>query len=178
MAILIGVIALGIGLPAIWLYNRLIGERNQVRQGYADIDVQLTRRADLVPRLVEVVKAYAGYEKALLTAVTELRAKAANSSLHEKFTVERELGKQLQNIVLLQEAYPQLKADTNFRDLSARLVEVEEQLQYARRFYNGAVKQYVTHLESFPDVMVARLFRFQPMPFFEADERENAKVQL
>ena len=171
-------------VAGIALYNRLIAERNQARQGYADIDVQLKRRADLVPQLVEAVKGYAGYEKALLTTVTELRGSAlAARALREqkseaRFALEKQLGERLQQLVLLQENYPQLKADANFRDLSAKLVEVEDHLQFARRFYNGAVKQYVTRLESFPDVVVARLFGFQPLPFFETDERAAVKVAL
>jgi LemA protein len=166
-------------VAGIVLYNRLIAERNQARQGYADIDVQLKRRADLVPQLVEAVKGYAGYEKALLSTVTELRGSAlAAQGGAARFALERQLGERLQQLVLLQENYPQLKADANFRDLSAKLVEVEDHLQYARRFYNGAVKQYVTRLESFPDVIVARLFGFQPLPFFETDERAAVKVAL
>jgi len=166
-------------VAGIALYNRLIAERNQARQGYADIDVQLKRRADLVPQLVEAVKGYAGYEKALLTTVTELRGSAlAAQGGAARFALERQLGERLQQLVLLQENYPQLKADANFRDLSAKLVEVEDHLQYARRFYNGAVKQYVTRLESFPDVIVARLFGFQPLPFFETDDRAAVKVAL
>ena len=162
-----------------WLYNRLISDRNQARQGYADIDVQLKRRADLVPQLVEAVKGYAGYEKALLTTVTELRTSAlAAQGGAARFALEKQLGERLQQLVLLQEAYPQLKADANFRDLSARLVDVEDHLQYARRFYNGAVKQYVTRLESFPDLVVARLFRFEPLPFFETEDRAAVKVAL
>ena len=165
--ILAGIAALAIGLPAIWLYNRLVGERNLVRQGYADIDVQLKRRADLVPQLVEAVRGYAGYEKALLTTVTELRSAALSQPrLAERFEKETALGKSLQQLVLLQENYPQLKADANFRDLAARLVEVEDTLQAARRFYNGAVKQYQTRIESFPDLVVARLLGFRPMPYF------------
>ena len=161
------------------LYNRLIAERNQARQGYADIDVQLKRRTDLVPQLVEAVKGYAGYEKALLTTVTELRGNALREQKSEaRFALERQLGERLQQLVLLQENYPQLKADANFRDLQAKLVEVEDHLQFARRFYNGAVKQYVTRLESFPDVVVARLFGFQPLPFFETDDRAAVKVAL
>jgi LemA protein len=166
-------------VAGVWLYNRLIAERNQARQGYADIDVQLKRRADLVPQLVEAVKGYAGYEKALLTTVTELRTSAlASQGGAARFALEAQLGERLHQLVLLQEAYPQLKADANFRDLSAKLVEVEDHLQYARRFYNGAVKQYVTRIESFPDLLVARLFRFEALPFFETEDREAVKVEL
>ncbi len=174
------VAALAVLLVAgIVFYNRLIAERNQARQGFADIDVQLKRRADLVPQLVEAVKGYAGYEKALLTTVTELRGNALREQKSAaRFALERQLGERLQQLVLLQENYPQLKADANFRDLSAKLVEVEDHLQYARRFYNGAVKQYATRLESFPDVVVARLFGFQPLPFFETEDRAAVTVAL
>lgn len=179
LEIWLGIAVLGILVLAAWLYNRLVADRNVARQGYADIDVHLKRRADLVPQLVEAVRAYASYEKALLTAVTELRAAAlADKTLRERFAHERQLGEQLQRVLLLQESYPQLKADANFRDLAARLVEVEDHLQYARRFYNGAVQQYVTRIESFPDMLVARLLRFKPLPFFETDDREPARVSL
>jgi LemA protein len=167
LEIFVAVVVLGLALPAIWLYNRLVSDRNQARQGYADIDVQLKRRADLVPRLVETVKGYAAYEKALLQGVTELRGRALDAGMKERFPLEKALGEKLQQIVVLQEAYPALKADAAFRDLAAQLVAVEDHLQHARRFYNGAVKQYVTRLESFPDLVVARLFGFRPMPFFE-----------
>ena len=163
----------------VWLYNRLVAARNLARQGFADIDVQLKRRADLVPQLVEAVRGYAAYEKALLTTVTELRSAAlADKSLAARFGHERQLGEGLKRLVLLQEAYPQLKADANFRQLSQSLVEVEDHLQNARRFYNGAVKQYQTQLESFPDILVARVFGFAPLPFFETEEREGVRVSL
>src|SRR5438046_563027 len=166
-------------VAAAWIYNRLVADRNQARQGFADIDVQLKRRADLVPQLVEAVRGYAAYEKALLTSVTELRASAAGAgALAERFGHERALGESLKKLLLLQESYPQLKADANFRKLSDELVEVEDHLQYARRFYNGAVQQYATRIETFPDLVVAKLFRFQPMPFFHTDEREAVRVSL
>jgi LemA protein len=173
------IVGLAVVVPGVLLYNRLVSDRNQARQGYADIDVQLKRRADLVPRLVEVVKGYAAYEKAVLTGVTELRASALEaSSPEERFAQERALGDGLKKLIVLQEAYPQLKADANFRDLSAKLVEVEDQLQYARRFYNGAVKQYVTRLESFPDMIIGSLLRFESLPFFETDDRAPTKVSM
>jgi len=173
------IVGLALGLPAVLLYNRLIAARNQARQAFADIDVQLKRRADLVPRLVEAVRGYAGYEKAVLTSVTELRSAAMGAAqTAERFHREIDLGSELHKLVMLQESYPQLKADANFRDLSTKLVETENQLQFARRFYNGAVKEYVTRLESFPDVIVAKLFAFKPMPFFESDARGTVRVTL
>ena len=174
-----GVVLLLILVTAAWLNNRQVAARNLARQGFADIDVQLKRRADLVPRLVEAVRGYAAYEKALLTTVTELRGAAlADKTLAARFGHERQLGEGLKQLVLLQESYPQLKADANFRQLSQSLVEVEDHLQNARRFYNGAVKQYQTQLESFPDIMVARVFGFAPLPFFETDDKEVVRVSL
>lgn len=174
-----GLMAAALIVAGIWLYNRLVADRNLVRQGYADIDVQLKLRADLVPRLVEAVRGYAAYEKALLISVTGLRTSAlAAGPAAERFDLERSLGAQLKQLVLLQENYPQLKADTNFRDLSAKLVQIEDQLQMARRFYNGAVKQYLTRIQSFPDLIVARLWGFGPEPFFETGDREPVQVAL
>jgi len=175
------VIAGALAVFVIWIYNRLIAGRNLAREGFADIDVQLKRRADLVPQLVEAVKGYAAHEKALLTSVAELRsaAIAARPGVDAgRFDTEKELGGKLKQLILLQESYPQLKADGNFRDLSQKLVDTEDQLQYARRFYNGAVKQYRDRLESFPDVIVARIFGFQALPFFETEDRAAVKVQL
>lgn len=177
--ILAAMIGLAVIAPAVWLYNRLVADRNLARQGFADINVQLKRRADLVPQLVEAVRAYAAHEQALLTSVAELRAAAlAAPKMVERFTHERLLGERLEKLVLLQESYPALKADANFRDLSAKLVEIEDSLQYARRFYNGAVKQYVTRIESFPDVLMAKAFGFRPMPFFETADRGPVRVNI
>lgn len=170
----------------IWVFNRLVADRNLVAQAFADIDVQLKRRADLVPQLVEVVRGYAAYERAALEAVVELRAQAqqaaatdAPKGTHEaRLDAETRLGGALARVMLLQESYPQLKADANFRDLSAKLVEVEDSLQYARRFYNGAVKQFATRLQQFPELLVARAFGFRAPAFFETDDRGAVPVQL
>jgi len=169
---------------AVWVFNRLVRERNLVSQAFADIDVQLKRRADLVPRLVEVVRGYAAHERATFEAVTELRSRVTALAARQhgpdaaRFDAETGLGAALGRLVVLQEAYPALKADGNFRDLAASLVEVEDHLQYARRFYNGAVKQYLTRLQSFPELIVARAFVFRPAAFFESDDRAAVEVQL
>jgi len=177
--ILAAMIGLAVIAPAVWLYNRLVADRNLVRQGFADIDVQLKRRADLVPQLVEAVRAYAAHEKALLTSIAELRAAAvAEPKLAERFVHERLLGERLGKLLLLQENYPELKADANFRDLAKKLVDIEDSLQYARRFYNGAVQQYLTRIESFPDILMAKALRFRPMPFFETADRDSVRVTL
>lgn len=177
---LLAIIGLALILPAISLYNRIVAARNLARQAYADIDVQLKRRAELVPQLVESVRAYAPHEtNALLAAVTELRAAALDAKRsEERFAHERGLGERLKEMVLLQESLPHLKADAGFRKLVAQLVEIDDHLQFARRYYNGAVQQYLTRLRSFPDSVVAKLFFFRPMPFFEADTRGTTRVAI
>jgi LemA protein len=164
------------------VFNRLVSDRNLVAQAFADIDVQLKRRADLVPQLVETVRAYAAYERQTLQAVTELRTRAAafadRGPSASRFGAESELGSALERLVLLQENYPALKADQNFRDLAAKLVDVEDHLQNARRFYNGAVKQYITRMQTFPDVIIARLFAFHEAAFFETGDRSAVQVAL
>jgi LemA protein len=144
----------------LWIYNRLIKDRNQVRNAWSDIDVQLKRRHDLVPQLVAAVKAYADYEQATQVAVAELRSRSqAASHLPEKAALEDEMAAGLHRLVVLAEDYPDLQADENFRQLSTELTEVEDHLQYARRFYNGAVRIFNTRIESFPHLLVARPLR-------------------
>ena len=124
---------------AVIVFNLLVRDRNRVSQGWADVDVQLLRRHELIPRLTEIVKGYAGYERALLTSLAELRAQgAAEKHPAARGEVEKHLGTGVQKLVALVEAYPDLKASQNFLDLQKKLAETENQIQYARRFYNGA----------------------------------------
>lgn len=165
----------------VFAYNRLVRLRNQWRTAWADIDVQLQRRHDLVPRLVTTVGAYATHERATLEAVTALREKAmAVRNPGELGAVESELERAIGRLVAVVEAYPDLKASDNFLQLQRDLVDVEEHLQYARRFFNGAVRDYNTAIERVPDVAVARTFGFGPAEFFQAgaDERGAVRVEL
>jgi LemA protein len=165
----------------IWIYNRLVTDRNQVHNAWSDIDVQLMRRHDLVPQLVTAVKAYADYEKATFTAVTELRTRSeAASNLPEKAALEDAMEAGLHRLIVVAEDYPDLQADENFRQLSTGLTEVEDHLQYARRFYNGAVRILNTRVESFPHLLIARSLGFKTAEFFEAeaDARVTPKVEL
>lgn len=160
-------------LWGVLMFNRLVRERNQARAAWSDIDVQLTRRHDLVPRLVEAVRAYAQYERATLSAVTELRTRAeAAASLRDKARLEDAMEAGLHRLIALSESYPELKADGNFLQLQRDLVETEDQLQYARRFYNGAVRSYNTRIETFPDMLVAKACAFSPAEFFAVDDAE------
>ena len=172
-------ILLAIGLWAVFAFNRLVRLRNQVRTAWADVDVQLIRRHDLVPSLVTAVQAYAGHEQAVLTAVTELRAQAMQAQAPGTLgTIESALQEGIGRLLALREAYPDLKANENFAQLQRDLVEVEEQLQYARRFYNGAVRDLNDGVQRVPDLLVARTFGFQDAEFFQADDAKRAAVKV
>lgn len=164
---------------AVFAYNRLVRLRNQWRTAWADIDVQLQRRHDLVPQLVSTVGAYATHERATFDAVTALRAKAlAMRQPAELGVVEAQLEQALGRLVAVVEAYPDLKASDNFLQLQRDLVEVEEHLQFARRFFNGAVRDYNTAIERVPDVLVARATGFGPAEFFQAGADDRAPVRV
>lgn len=164
---------------AVLAFNRLVRLRNQVRTAWADIDVQLQRRHDLVPQLVAAVQGYAGHEAATLQAVTQLRSQALQLQRPAALgDVEAALEQALGRLVALQEAYPDLKADGNFAQLQRDLVQTEEQLQYARRFYNGAVRDYTDATQRVPDVLVAKATGFAPLDFFQADADSRAAVRV
>ncbi len=164
---------------AIWSFNRLVRLRNQVRTAWSDIDVQLVRRHELIPQLVNTVQAYTDHERSLLTTVTALRARAVDSDRPGTLAaLEGQLEQSLAQIFFLQESYPDLKADRNFSQLQRDLVETENLLQYARRFYNGSVRALNDRVMQFPDLLIARLAGFATAEFFSAktDQRENVLV--
>ncbi|HZK79286.1 MAG TPA: LemA family protein [Gemmatimonadaceae bacterium] len=172
-------IAVAVVVWGAFAFNRLVRLRNQVRNAWADIDVQLRRRHDLVPQLVEAVKGYKGYEQSVLTSVTELRTQAmATTSPARLGETEAALEKGLAKILALKEAYPDLKANQSFLQLQRDLVGIEDNLQYARRFYNGAVRDYNTAIQRFPDMLVARTGGFTESEFFSADESDRPVVQV
>jgi len=179
MSYLLILLALVAGAWAIAIYNRLVRRRNQVRTAWADIDVQLLRRHDLVPSLVTAVQAYAGHEQTVLTAVTELRAQAVSARAPGQLgAIETALEQGIGRLLALQEAYPDLKASQNFAQLQRDLVDVEEQLQYSRRFYNGSVRDMNDAVQRFPDLLVARAAGFDEAEFFQADEDGRAAVKV
>jgi len=164
---------------AVFAFNRLVRLRNQARTAWADIDVQLTRRHDLVPQLVATVQGYAAHEKAVLEVVTELRAQAMQQSGPQRLgEVETQLEHALGRLFALKEAYPDLKASANFIQLQRDLVAVEDHLQYARRFYNGAVRDLNDTIQRVPDVLIARSFGFRSGEFYQAQAAERAAVQV
>jgi LemA protein len=172
-------VGLGILVWAVFVFNRLVRLRNQVRSAWADIDVQLKRRHDLVPHLVATVTGYAGHERSTLEQVTELRTQAvAVKSPSRLGEVESALQQALARVMILQEAYPDLKANETFLQLQRDLVEVEDHLQYARRFYNGSVRDYHNGIQRIPDVAVARVGGFGPAEFFQASDEERQVVPV
>lgn len=155
------------------LYNRLVSARQRVLAAWSDVDVQLKLRHDLVPNLVAAVQQYAGYERAVLTTVIELRHKSeALAAVTEKAEVENRLKQGIDKLLVLAEDYPELRANENFLQLQRDLVEVEDNIQYARRYYNGAVKVLNIRVESFPDNLVAKLFGFNTADYFEMENQE------
>lgn len=161
------------------VFNRLVQLRNQVKAAWADIDVQLQRRHDLVPPLVKTVQVYAAHESILLREVTELRTRAAQAEgAFRQGQAETHLEQALMQILALKEAYPDLKANENFAQLTASLVEIEDKLQYARRFYNGAVRDLNTSIQQAPDLFIAQTFRFAEAEFFQAEHQARPGVRV
>ncbi len=181
-------IALAIGIPVvvilwvIFIYNGLVRRRMDVRGGWAQIDVQLKRRYDLIPNLVETVKGYAAHEKDALERVISARNQAVSArGPGEVAVAEGLLSGALRQLFALSEAYPDLKANTNFQQLSAELASTENQVSGARQHYNRAVAGYNEAIQIFPNLLIAGLLGFRPEEFFEIDEptaREAPKVKF
>lgn len=161
---------------AIVIYNLLVRDRHRVDAAWSDIDVQLKRRHDLIPKLVDVVKNYAAYEQATLTAVTELRRQSEQlSDIAGKGRAESQLATALHRLLAVAESYPELKANQNFLALQGQITEVEDHIQYARRYYNGAVRNLNIRIESFPELMIARPLGYLPRAYFQMELDASAK---
>lgn len=162
-------------------YNKFITLKNHVEESWADIDVQLKRRYDLIPNLVNTVKGYATHESTAFEKVTEARAKAISaSSVAEKGEADNALTGTLKSLFAVAEAYPELKANTNFLELQKELSDTENKIQAARRFYNGNVKEMNIQIESFPSNIIANMFKFTKKEFFELaeDSTERNPVEV
>jgi len=179
---LIGLGAMGIILLLIILYNRLVSARNMVREAWSGIDVQLKRRSDLIPRLVETVRGYSGHEQSLYEDIARQRARAIQAqSTEDKGQAENALSQGLKSLFALVEAYPQLKASANYLALQQELIETEDQIQLARRYYNGAVRLFNNRVQSFPANILAGTMGFSPAEFFTlelATEGEAPAIDL
>lgn len=177
--IILAVVAIILG----WLvatYNGLVKMRNRVKEAWSDIDVQLKRRYNLIPNLVEAVKGYAGHEKKVFTDVTEARTKAMaaqkSGNPAETAKAENMLAGTLKTLFAVSENYPELKANQNFLSLQEELSDTENKIQASRRFYNGNVRDFNTKQEQFPTNLIASMFGFKPAEFFEIEEEEEKKV--
>ena len=163
-------------------YNGLVVSKNKVKNAWSQIDVQLQRRFDLIPNLVESVKGYMEHEKTVLEKVTELRTSWANAgSIAEKAELDNQLSGALKTIMSVSENYPELKANQNFSELQEELRNTENKISYSRQFYNDAVTMYNNKLEMVPTNMIASMFKFEPAELFkvEAEEvKQNVKVQF
>lgn len=171
-----GILIVVLAVLLVWgvmIFNRLVRSRNLVRNGFADIDVQLQRRHDLVPQLVEAVRAYSGHERRVFEEVTALRAQARHAAGEQQGQAmagaEAALAAGLGRLMLLAEDYPDLKATQSFQQLTRELVETEDLLSHARRFYNGAVRDLNTRIQQFPDLVIARVTGFEQATFFSAE---------
>lgn len=178
------IILIIIGIFAVWLvyaYNDLVRGRIHAKEAWADIDVQLKRRYDLIPNLVETVKGYAVHEKTVFENVTKARSQAMQATGSAKAAAENQLSQTLKSLFAVAENYPQLKANENFGKLQDELTDTEDKIQAARRFYNGNVRDYNTSLAMFPRNLIAKNFGFEPMEFFgdmSAEERAPVKVKF
>lgn len=160
-------------------YNGLIVLKNRVENQGAQVDVQLKRRADLIPNLIETTKGYANYEKGTLTAVTELRNKMVNASnMDEAYQANVELNKELARIMVISENYPELKANSNFMKLQNELSDTEEKIAKARQFYNDVVTKYNTQIMLFPKSIFAKMLGFKKNALLEATEKEKESVKI
>ncbi|MFT4532612.1 MAG: LemA protein [Candidatus Saccharimonadales bacterium] len=171
-----------VGVLAIFLisvYNGLVKGKIRVDEAWSDITVQLKRRIDLIPNLIETVKGYAKHEKEVFTQVTEARTAmmGAGNSVAENAKADNMMQSALKSIFAVAEAYPDLKASTNFQDLQAELVDTEDKIQAARRFYNSAVREFNIKIKVFPTVLFAGMLGFSTREFFELDEAEQAKAE-
>jgi LemA protein len=184
MLIALLIVAVIVVLLVVWpvaIYNRLVALRNRIDNAWSQIDVQLNRRHDLIPNLVETVKGYASHERETLEAVVQARNVAvAPHGPAEQAEAENMITGALSRLFALQEAYPDLKADANFRQLQEELTSTEDRIAYARQFYNDQVRDYNTKIAQFPAVLVANAAKFQAREFFEipTGAREVPNVQF
>ena len=175
-------IVIVIAIALIAIYNKLVTLRQRVQNAWSQIDVQLQRRFDLIPNLVETVKGYMAHEADVLTKVTDLRSSWANAkTVDEKAKLDNQLSESLKTIMAVAENYPDLKANQNFSELQTELTNTENKISYSRQFYNDTVTRYNIKLETFPSNVIASVFNFKSENLFEVDNQEarkNVKVDF
>ena len=175
----LGLVVVVIGIAIIGIYNRLVVLRNRVENAWSQIDVQLKRRYDLIPNLVETVKGYATHESGVFEAVTKARSAAINATgIEQQGQAENMLSGALKSLFAVAEAYPDLKANASFLDLQAKLAEAENKIAYARQFYNDSVMSFNTAIQSFPNNILAGMFNFTARVYFEVEAAANEVPQV
>ncbi|MFO7822347.1 MAG: LemA family protein [Cyclobacterium sp.] len=175
--LIIVIVAVLIGIFIVSLYNKLVAYKNNRENAFADIDVQLKQRHDLIPQLVSSVKGYMEHEAGVLTRVTEARSRAMKAStIDGKIAAEQELGAALQGLQIQVEAYPDLKANTNFLQLQNEISDVENKLAAARRYFNSATKEYNVAVQSFPSNLIAGMFGFHTETMFDVGNAERERL--
>jgi LemA protein len=177
-ALVFVVILIGLGLFVVSLYNGLVRARNEVKNAWSSIEVQLKRRHDLIPNLLETVKGYAAHERGTLDAVVKARQQAVSfsGSVEDRAKVENALTQSLRSLFALAEAYPDLKANQNFLALQEELAGTENKIGFSRQYYNDAAMRYKNRVEVFPSNILAGMFGFQPEPFFQIEEAGERAV--
>lgn len=174
LTIVLVVAVIFIVVTFVHMYNNLVSLRNRVKNSYAQIDVQLKRRNDLIPNLVETVKGYASHEKGVLEEVTKARTGVMNASnIEETSAADNQLTGALKTLFAVAENYPDLKANSNFQQLQSELTDTEDKISYARQFYNDVVLKYNNTCQQFPSSLMARLFGFKVEQYFEVPETEK-----
>jgi len=174
--VILGVIVL-IVLWVIWVFNSLIALKNQTQEAWADIEVQLKRRSNLIPNLIEIVKGYAKHEKEVFENVTKARAQMLKAKTpQEAAKAEGELTGALKTLFAVAENYPQLRASENFQKLQDELTDTEDKIQAARRFYNASVRDFNIRIQSFPERLIAGMLGFKPFEYFEVETEAERKV--
>lgn len=176
MAILVALVVVLLAVWAVATYNRLLTYRHRVENARAQVDVQLKRRYDLIPRLVETVRAYAQHEERIFERLSELRAQALQSlSPPQQDALEGEVRHSLHHLIALAESYPELKANQNFLSLQEELSDTEDKIRYARQFYNDTVMRYNLSIQRFPNLLLASLLGFRPQPLFTLDQAASER---
>lgn len=175
--VILVIIAVALGLYAVSLYNGFQRDRNLIQESWRQIDVELNRRYDLIPRLVETVRAYAAHERNTLEGVTRMRNQAASLAQHggtaaQRAQAEEQLSEAVRNLIVSVEAYPQLQSNQNFLELQRELTDTEDRIAAGRRFYNANVRNYNTKIDSFPSNILAGMYKFEKATYFEVNDAE------
>ena len=174
LGLILLLVIVALGAMVVGTYNRLVGLRQRANQAFADIDVQLQQRHDLIPNLVETVKGYASHERETFDELARLRSSGqAQADVGQRAQTETAITAAIGKVMAVAEAYPELKASTNFQQLQKDLADTEDQIQLARRYYNGAVRDFNVMIEQFPSNLIANIGAFKPAPFFQIEKEAD-----